>query len=244
MAKTYRIRPLLLTKMEIDMGILLYRYRYGEKFMSPAYCWYIEGADQHILIDTATDADLATSYRGFPAEKVTTFEEALAGLGLKPEDIDLVIQTHLHWDHCANTAKCTNARVLVDETELNFAFAPHPLTGLSYRKELLKDLNFVLVDGYYEVAPGIELIPAPGHSPGTMAVAINTTKGKAIITGFCCIRENFYPPEELKKLMAVITPGTHTDTLAAYESTLRIKGLADILIPIHDPSYADVPSIP
>jgi len=244
MAKTYRIRPLLLTKMEIDMGILLYRYRYGEKFMSPAYCWYIEGADQHILIDTATDADLATSYRGFPAEKVTTFEEALAGLGLKPEDIDLVIQTHLHWDHCANTAKCTNARVLVDETELHFAFAPHPLTGLSYRKELLKDLNFVLVDGYYEVAPGIELIPAPGHSPGTMAVAINTTKGKAIITGFCCVRENFYPPEELKKLMPVITPGTHTDTLAAYESTLRIKGLADILIPIHDPSYADVPSIP
>jgi len=244
MAKTYRIRPLLLTKMEIDMGILLYRYRYGEKFMSPAYCWYIEGADQHILIDTATDADLATSYRGFPAEKVTTFEEALAGLGLKPEDIDLVIQTHLHWDHCANTAKCTNARVLVDETELHFAFAPHPLTGLSYRKELLKDLNFVLVDGYYEVAPGIELIPAPGHSPGTMAVAINTTKGKAIITGFCCVRENFYPPEELKKLMPVITPGTHTDTVAAYESTLRIKGLADILIPIHDPSYADVPSIP
>jgi len=75
-------------------------------------------------------------------------------------------------------------------------------------------------------------------------VAINTTKGKAIITGFCCVRENFYPPEELKKLMPVITPGTHTDTLAAYESTLRIKGLADILIPIHDPSYADVPSIP
>lgn len=244
MAKTYRIRPLLLTKMEIDMGILLYRYRYGEKFMSPAYCWYIEGADRHILIDTATDADLATSYRGFPAEKVTTFEEALAGLGLKPGDIDLVIQTHLHWDHCANTAKCTNARVLVDETELHFAFAPHPLTGLSYRKELLRDLNFVLIDGYYEVAPGIELIPAPGHSPGTMAVAINTAKGKAIITGFCCVRENFYPPEELKKLMPVITPGTHTDTLAAYESTLRIKGLADILIPIHDPSYADVTSIP
>jgi glyoxylase-like metal-dependent hydrolase (beta-lactamase superfamily II) len=244
MAKTYRIRPLLLTKMEIDMGILLYRYRYGEKFMSPAYCWYIEGADQHIIIDTATDADLATAFRGFPAEKVMTFEEALGGLGLKPEDIDLVIQTHLHWDHCANTPKCTNAKVLVNETELHFAFSPHPLTGLSYKKDLLKDLNFVLVNGHYEVAPGIELIPAPGHSPGTMAVAINTDKGKAIITGFCCVKENFYPPEELKKLMPVITPGTHTDITAAYESTLRIKGLADILIPIHDPSFASVDSIP
>lgn len=242
--RTYRIRPLLLTKMEIDMGILLYRYRYGEKFMSPAYCWYIEDADQHILVDTSTDAELATSYRGFPAEKVMSFEETLAGLGLKPDDIDLVIQTHLHWDHCANTAKCTNAKVLVNETELRFAFSPHPLTGLSYRADLIKNLDFIPIDGHYEVAPGIEIIPAPGHSPGTMAVAINTEQGKAIITGFCCVKENFYPPEELKKLMPVITPGTHTDILAAYESTLRIKELADILIPIHDPSYADVTSIP
>jgi len=242
--KTYRIRPLLLTKMEIDLGILLYRYRYGEKFMSPVCFWYIDGADKHILVDTGADAELATTYRGFPAEKVTTFEEALAGLGLKPDDIDLVIQTHLHWDHCANTAKCTKARVLVNDEELRFAFSPHPLTGLSYRKDLLKDLNFVLVSGQYQVAPGIEIIPAPGHSPGTQAVAINTTKGKAIITGFCCVMENFYPPEELKKLMPVITPGTHTDVMAAYESTLRIKGLADILIPMHDPSLADVASIP
>jgi N-acyl homoserine lactone hydrolase len=242
--KTYRIRPLLLTKMEIDLGVLLYRHRYGEKFMSPAYCWYIEGADQHILVDTSADAELATSFRGFPAEKVTSFEEALAGLGLKPDDIDLVIQTHLHWDHCANTAKCTNAKVLVNETELHFAFAPHPLTGLSYKKDLLRDLNFVLVDGYYEVAPGIELIPVPGHSPGTQAVAINTDKGKAIITGFCCVKENFYPPEEVKKLMPVISLGTHTDVLASYNNLLRIKGLADILIPMHDPSFANVASIP
>jgi hypothetical protein len=77
-----------------------------------------------------------------------------------------------------------------------------------------------------------------------MAVAINTEQGKAIITGFCCVRENFDPPESLKKLMPVITPGTHTDILAAYESTLRIKEMADILIPIHDPSYAYVTSIP
>jgi N-acyl homoserine lactone hydrolase len=244
MAKTYRIRPLLLTKMEIDLGILLYRYRYGEKFMSPAYCWYIEGADKQILIDTSTDAELATNYRGFPAEKVMSFEEALAGLGMKPEDIDLVIQTHLHWDHCANTAKCTNAKVLVNETELHFALSPHPMTGPSYKKDLLNDLNFVLLDGYYEVAPGIEIIPAPGHSPGTQAVAINTDKGKAILTGFCCIKENFYPPEELKKTMPVITPGTHTDVMAAYNNTLRIKGLADILIPMHDPSFANVTSIP
>ncbi|MBA7619780.1 hypothetical protein ES703_27121 [subsurface metagenome] len=165
-------------------------------------------------------------------------------MGLKPDDIDLVIQTHLHWDHCANTSKCQKAKVLVTEDELRFALAPHPITGLSYKKDLLQDLNFVLVSGQYEVAPGIELIPAPGHSPGTQAVAINTEQGKAVITGFCCLRENFEPPEEVRKIMPVITPGTHLNAVDAFESTLRIKGLADILIPMHDPSFVGVKSIP
>jgi len=242
--KTYRIRPLLLTRMELDMGILTYRYNYGTKIQAPVYCWYIEGADQNILVDTGADAKLATSFRGFPAEKIMSFEEALASVGLKPGDIDLVIQTHLHWDHCANTSKCQKAKVLVTEDELRFALSPHPIMGLSYKKDLLHDLNFVLVSGQYEVAPGIELIPAPGHSPGTQAVAINTEKGKAVITGFCCLRENFEPPEEVRKIMPVITPGTHLNAVDAFESTLRIKGLADILIPMHDPSFAEVKSIP
>jgi len=230
--------------MELDMGILTYRYNYGTKIQTPVYCWYIEGASQNILVDTGADAELATSFRGFPAEKIMSFEAALDSVGLKPGDIDLVIQTHLHWDHCANTSKCQKAKVLVTEDELRFALSPHPITGLSYKKDLLKDLNFVLVSGQYEVAPGIELIPAPGHSPGTQAVAINTEKGKAVITGFCCLRENFEPPEEVREIMPVITPGTHLNAVDAFESTLRIKGLADILIPMHDPSFVGVKSIP
>ena len=242
--KTYRIRPLLLIKVELDMGILTYRYKYGTKIQAPVYCWYIEGADQNILVDTGADAELATSYRGFPAEEITSFEEALTSLGLKPDDIDLVIQTHLHWDHCANTSKCKNARVLVTEDELRFAFSPHPLIGASYKKDLLKGLNFVIVNGQYEVAPGIQLIPAPGHSVGTQAVAIDTDQGKAVITGFCCLKENFEPPEEVREIMPVIIPGTHLNAIDAFESTLRIKGLADILIPMHEPSFIGVKSIP
>ena len=242
--KTYRIRPLPLIRMEVDMGILTYRYKYGTKIQAPVYCWYIEGADKNILIDTGANAEMAISYRGFPTEKIMLFEEALASVGLKPDDIDLVIQTHLHWDHCANTSKCKNAKVLVSEDELRFALSPHPITGLSYRKDLLQNLNFVIVNGQYEVAPGIQLIPAPGHSPGTQAVAIDTEQGKAVITGFCCVRENFEPPDEVREVMPIITPGTHLNAIDAFESALRIKGLADILIPMHEPSFVGVKSIP
>ena len=106
------------------------------------------------------------------------------------------------------------------------------------------DLKFIVINGNYEVAPGIELIPAPGYSPGSQAVIINTEKGKAVITGFCCLHDNFNPPESIKAYSPVIVPGIHTDPIAAFESAIRIKGLADILICQHDPSFAKVKSIP
>ena len=55
---------------------------------------------------------------------------------MKPEDIDIIIQTHLHWDHCANTSKCKNAKVIVHEDELRFALAPHPIEAGIYKKDL------------------------------------------------------------------------------------------------------------
>lgn len=241
---TYRIRPLALISMENDMSNFTYRFNFGKKIQLPVYCWYIEGADKHILVDTGADAKMAMEFRGFPAKEIAPFEDALASVGLKPEDIDLVIQTHLQWDHCANTSKCKNAKVIATEDELLFALSPHPILAPTYKRDLLKDLDFLLVKGQYEVAPGIELIPAPGHTPGTQAVSINTDQGKAIITGFCCIRENFYPPEEVREVMPVIPPGIHLNAVDAFESALRIKGLADILIPIHDLSLVGVKSIP
>lgn len=242
--KTYRIRPLPLTRMELDLAVLTYRYNYGTKIMVPIYAWYIEGADQHILIDTGAEAKMATEFRGLPAESIATFEEALSKVGIKPDDVDMVIHTHLQWDHCGNTRKCKNAKLVASETEYKFALSPHPILAPTYKKSLLTGLTFSLVDGYHEVAPGIEIIPAPGHTPGTIAVAVNTDKGKAIITGFCCTRENFEVPEEAREYLPLIPPGIHLNAVDGFESALRIKGMADILIPIHDPSFVDVESIP
>ncbi len=241
--KSYRIRPLPLLRLDIDMGFITYLHNYGTKCPTVTYCWYIEGAEQNILIDSGADAEVAKNWRNLPAEEIVTFEDALASLDLNPNDIDLVIQTHLHWDHCSNTHKCKNARVLVQEDELRFAQSPHPMM-VGYPWHLLRGLNFVPVSGRYEVIPGIELIPTPGHTPGTQSVAINTDQGKAVLTGFCCLNENFNPPDEVKKHMPVIAPGIHLNASDAYESILRIKELADILIPIHDPSFERVRSIP
>ncbi len=241
---TYRIKPLPLLKFELDMGSFYYRTLYGNKMIAPVFMWHLEGGDMNILVDTGAEAKTAKELRGFDAEEVNTFEGALAGVGLKPEDIDLVIQTHLHWDHCGNTAKCPKARVVVQAAEIAFALSPHVLMANLYHRPFFSGLNFKIVDGRYEVAPGIEVIPAPGHTPGVQAVGVNTTSGRAVISGFCCTRLNFEPPEEVRSSWPVLAAGTHTDALQAFDSVLKIKGLADIIIPQHEPSLLEVESIP
>ncbi len=246
--KTYRIKALPLSSMELDKAVLMYRFHYGQKVQVPNVVWYIEGAEKNILVDTATPAQLAMDLRGLPATDIMSFEDALATVGLKPDDIDLVVQTHLQWDHCANTQRCKNARALVQEEELRFAYAPHPILAPTYKKSLLTGINFQIVRGYLELFPGIELIPTPGHTPGNMSVAVNTEKGKAIITGFCCLNENFYPPigasEETKELTPIVAPGIHLNAVHGFESLLLVKGMADIVLACHDPSFLVPQTIP
>ncbi len=242
--KTYRIRPLPTAEIEIDMGTITYRMNNGRKTWAALYSWYIEGGDKPILVDTGAEASFMRDVRGFRTREIRSFEDSLLEFGLKPEDIDLIIQTHLHYDHCGNTFKCKNAKVIVQDDELRFALSPHPVMANLYINSFFKDVRFVSVRGRSDIAPGIELIPAPGHTPGIQAVSVNTTRGKAIISGFCSIKENFEPPEEVKSFWPVLTPGTNTNALDAFDSALRIKGLADFLIAQHDPSFIEVKSIP
>jgi len=73
---------------------------------------------------------------------------------------------------------------------------------------------------------------------------VATPKGKAIITGFCTIDLNFYPPKEIKAMeMEVIPPGTHVNAYEAYDILVKIKAMADILIPLHEPRFASMDTI-
>jgi hypothetical protein len=67
---------------------------------------------------------------------------------------------------------------------------------------------------------------------------VDTSRGKAIITGLCCNSENFPPGG------GVIAPGVHIDVIQSYESMVRIREAADILIPIHDLEIGRKKSIP
>jgi len=79
----------------------------------------------------------------------------------------------------------------------------------------------------------------PGHSPGGQSVAIETEKGTAVITGFCCINQNF-----VEGGWPVAVPGVHTNATQAYDSMLKVKEIADIIIPVHESTFAKKEMIP
>lgn len=222
------IHPLVVGINETDQGIMTYQKGYGKRIFLPIYMFYLEGSDQKILVDTGMEEFMippgAAEVTGL---KIMEFEGALDTVNLKPEDVDIVIQTHLHNDHCENTYKCTKAKVYVQQAELDFFNEPHPLDH-RYYSDLLDESEVVPVEGDAEIAPGVRVVLTPGHTPGGQSVVVDTVKGTAVITGFCCNSNNF------PSVGPAVTPGVHLDAIEAYESAQRVKELADILIPIHD----------
>jgi len=234
----YTIHPLVVGANETDQGIMTYLRDYGKRIWIPIYVFYVKGGEKNVLVDTGLEQfvvpeDLGKTY-GFD---VLEFEEALATVQLKPDDIDVIIHTHLHNDHCENDYKCPKAEVYVQKAEMEFFRDPHPLDH-RYYPDILDGVDVVEVDGDANILDGIDVIFSPGHTVGGQSVSINTSEGKAIITGFCCNDKNF------PKTGPAIAPGVHINAIEAYDSIQKIKEMADILIPLHDLEVGKKESIP
>jgi N-acyl homoserine lactone hydrolase len=224
----YTIHPLAVGFNETDQGIMTYQRYYGKRIILPIYTFAIKGGDRKIIVDTGIEDFMPSQeieeQAGFP---IMQFEDALATIGWKPEEIDIIIHTHLHNDHCENDVLCSNAEVYVQQAEIDFFNNPHPIDH-RYYPDVLEGVNLKIIDGDAKILNGIGVLFTPGHTPGGQSVVVETSEGKAIITGLCCNAENFPPGG------GVIAPGVHLDAIQAYESMRRIKEAAHIIIPIHD----------
>jgi N-acyl homoserine lactone hydrolase len=236
--REYTIHPLVVGARETDQGIMTYLRGYGKTIWMGIYAFLIKGAEENILVDTGLEQfvvpDRLRAELGIEARE---FEEALAGHGLNPDSIDIIIHTHLHNDHCENDYKCPNARIVVQKAEYEFFLNPHPI-DYRYFPDLLDGLNVEQVEGDFELMEGINLFLTPGHTPGGQSIAVNTSAGTAVIPGFCCNAKNF-PSDG-----PAVAPGVHTDAIAGFESAQKVRKMADILIPLHDLSVGRLKRIP
>lgn len=245
----FTVHPIVMGTKIFDKSMMTYQYNTGQPYTIPIYCWYLEGGDKKILVDTGEMHPIISKDREESiGGKIYTFEEGLARFGLKPEDIDIVIHTHLHNDHCENDYKCSNATFYVHEKELEHVHNPHPL-DFRYMEDFILEIEengqIQTLAGDQEIVPGIQVIHTPAHTEGGMTVLVDTARGKAAITGFCVIMENLFPPLKITAMeMEVIPPGTHINANKAYDILLEVKSMADILIPLHEPKFADGEAIP
>lgn len=245
---TYRIHPMVMGTKVFDKGMMTYQHGYGQEYVIPIYSWYLEGGDKKILVDTGEMRPIQSRDREEKiGGRIYTFEEGLSLWGLAPDDIDVVIHTHLHNDHCENDYRCPNATFFVHEEELASIHNPHPL-DFRYLEDYILDveengqIQTVTRDG--PILAGIEVVHTPAHTLGGMTVFVDTPQGRAAITGFCVIMENFYPPKEITAMeMEVIPPGSHVNVYDAYDILTKVKAQADILIPLHEPKFASVSTV-
>ena len=159
-----------------------------------------------------------------------------------------IYSTLLHNDHRENDFKCGRAVFFVHAKELERIHDPHPL-DYRYLEDYIEDVEaneqIEIVREDKEILPGIRVSHTPAHTEGGLTVFVDTAKGVAAITGYCAIDENLHPSKTVRSMeMDVIPPGTHVNVYEAYDILREVKVHADVLIPLHEPRFAAMDTIP
>ena len=106
--------------------------------------------------------------------------DALDELGMTPGDIGLVINTHLHFDHCGQNAVFKHAAFHVQRAELDRARRESPQLADWFD---FMNARFELLDGDAEILPGLSVIATPGHTVGHQCVQVQAADGTHVLIG-------------------------------------------------------------
>jgi len=237
----FTITPLCAGWLAMDKGQFLFGRGMGQKIDIPVLMFYLEDQNHRILVDTGcSDVDWALRHH-YPTRRTPEEEPiaALASVGASPNDIDVVIQTHLHWDHCWNNHLFVNATFVVQREELRYAAAPLPVHFRSYETPVIgltprfRDTPYRVIEGDAEVVEGVQVLLLPGHTPGMQGVLVQTAQGRYLLAG-----DNVPLSENLAgDAQQEIVPGSNYVNLEDYYLSLRrMQQLVakDRIIPGHD----------
>lgn len=161
-------------------------------------CMVARIGDEVLLVDTGIGNKLtgAVRERAFPGDYGHLLD-GLAAIGLRPEDITVVANTHLHVDHCGwNTIRdengdlkptFPNAKYFVQSGEYEAAMHPNDRTRGTYFAENFAPLaasgQLELVNRGTQIMPGVKFWPTPGHTADHASIALTSGGETAIYTG-------------------------------------------------------------
>ena len=203
----------------------------------PSYGVLIDHQDGLFLYDTGLDLALYEETFGKEVTFATqrpeqTLHAQLALLGLRPEDITHVVNSHYHLDHCGGNRHCTNATTICHACELEALVSPLPFEAFAYTdRSFLPDLEgeptldmytpyFETLRGDQEIAAGLHLFETPGHTAGHYSLMVRLPGRRPMLfTGDACYAQ--------RGLDLMAMPSAHVDPIKGYRSLERLKALAE-----------------
>jgi len=160
-------------------------------------CLLIRARGKNILVDTGLGGKADQKFEEmFSIERSPTLYASLKQHGLSPEDVHLVINTHLHFDHAGGNTVGTNgdlraafpnARYIVQRGEYDDALLANERTRASYRPENITPpklrKHWELVEGETELVPGVSVVPTAGHTRHHQSIKIESEGQVALFLG-------------------------------------------------------------
>jgi N-acyl homoserine lactone hydrolase len=224
----YTIQPLRLGTIRRKKENMSYKCGVVDIINFPLISYYLEGASQKIIVDTGGTPPDGVKWQPYFRTENESLDKALHNIGVSPEEIDIVILTHLHWDHASNNCLFPKARFIVQKQEYDYLITPEPEAKEGYDLGLVLKTEYELVDGDGTVIPGISVVLAPGHSAGMQCVVVETRAGKYILGGdLVTLFENWEAEPHIPN-------GVYYDLNVMLESLEKIDGIHGIVLPGHD----------
>lgn len=219
----------------MDQSLATYLEGMGRSLEIP-HTMFVLQSDVTVVVDTSFHSPEAIT-EAYPQDVWRSDDEhplALLGvLGVDPDEVAMVVCTHLHYDHCGCNHLFPNATILVQRSELEYARGP--TSTLMEREYFTESAGYTPpydatrlspVDGDLQIAAGLRLVTLPGHTPGSQGVLVKTDSGPVALAGdLIMVNENFVDG---------VPVGLHTDVDAWYTSLRKLRRLTDRVIPSHD----------
>ncbi len=229
----YRVTAVNVGNMRVDASEMSYGRDFGRKVDIPVWCAAIEGNGKRIIVDTGISDPQWVTRLMCPSWQAPeeTIDGALDVLGWTRDSVDVVVNTHLHHDHCANNSAFPQAEFFVSLTEWKYSQTPIAPQRVLYNQSWLAHplglFDYTLVQNdFHEVLPGLRLVRTPGHTPGHQSLLVNTDEGVLCVSGDAV--------NTRQSLADGVPCGLLWSTADGLESVRRIRSLADRILMCHD----------
>lgn len=167
----------------LDKSFLVFGKYQGVKYKAALKPLLVRTEKETIMIDTGI-ATLPAKYEKFHEVIRGRDEELLLSMkkaGVRPGDVTLVVNTHLHFDHCGNNRLFARAKFIVQTDEVRYAYFPDRFMRISYLRDFFDhDGDYLALKGRYHIDDDVEVLPTPGHTIGHQSVVVRW-KGRNIV---------------------------------------------------------------